>query len=106
MQPNTVNDTGLKPSISLDTLIGEEEYHAITSPPYIPMNFGAAARTSLTLDIQMMAIFNAQERTLVSCKQNLRADSDRYGSASGKVSSRLRASVLQECMHFVAQSLR
>lgn len=30
------------------------------------MNFGAAAQTSLMLDVQMMALHNAQERTLVS----------------------------------------
>ncbi|VDC04881.1 unnamed protein product [Peniophora sp. CBMAI 1063] len=69
-QPNTLllgpgpaPGVSCEPAVTLDTLIGEETYRPITSPEYIPTNFGAAARTSLTLDIQMMALFNAQERT-------------------------------------------
>ncbi|KZV68749.1 S-adenosyl-L-methionine-dependent methyltransferase [Peniophora sp. CONT] len=67
MQPNTVHDDVAAAAgsiVTLDDLIGKDDYQPITPPAYIPANFGAAATTSLRLNIQMMAILNAQERSL------------------------------------------
>lgn len=71
VQPNTTCDRSIDATASgtvttLDNLIGKDVYRPITPPTYIPHNLGAAATTSLILDIQMMTMFNAQERTLVS----------------------------------------
>lgn len=52
--------------ISLDDLVGSKEYRAITPTAYIPANFGASSKVSLTLSVYMMGSFNALERSKVS----------------------------------------
>ncbi|OBZ74915.1 O-demethylpuromycin-O-methyltransferase [Grifola frondosa] len=53
--------------VNLDTLI-TGGYQALTTPSFIPPNFGAAGRMKQLLSIYLMSAFNAQERTLSEWK--------------------------------------
>ncbi|KAI0260753.1 S-adenosyl-L-methionine-dependent methyltransferase [Gloeopeniophorella convolvens] len=69
--PNTVSsfDSNGDGVVTLDDLAGEKQHRALTPPAYIPANFGANAKMSLGLGMQMMATFNALERSMREWKQ-------------------------------------
>ncbi|OBZ67746.1 Demethylsterigmatocystin 6-O-methyltransferase [Grifola frondosa] len=59
--------------LTLDELVGAEDYRPLTPPSYIPSDFGAASQMQKVLALYIMGLLNAQERTLPQWRELIEA---------------------------------